>query len=195
MAAVTVHSDFGAQENSLSLFPVFPHLFAMKWWDWMPCSWMLSFKPDSSLPSFIFIKRLFSSSLLSASIFGLCLKLTVSRSTSLDVLDRDFPGDAMVKNLPGKSGDTGDVGLTPVLGRSPREGNGNPLQYSCLENSMDRGARWATVHGVRNSWTWLSTQQNTYVLEISWPHLLTWTSLKWWRSILLVGHVLTPITL
>ena len=39
-------------------------------------------------------------------------------------------------------------GLTPGLGRSPGEGNGNPLQYSCMENSMDRGAWWATVHGV-----------------------------------------------
>ena len=43
----------------------------------------------------------------------------------------------------------GDLGLIPGLGRSPGEGNGNTLQYSCLENSMDRGAWWATVHGVR----------------------------------------------
>ena len=42
----------------------------------------------------------------------------------------------------------GDLGLIPRLGRSPGEGNGNPLQYSCLENSMDRGAWRATVHGV-----------------------------------------------
>ena len=42
----------------------------------------------------------------------------------------------------------GDLGLIPGLGRSPGEGNGNPLQYSCLENPMDRGAWWATVHGV-----------------------------------------------
>ena len=42
----------------------------------------------------------------------------------------------------------GDLGLISGLGRSPEEGNGNPLQYSCLENSMDRGAWWATVHGV-----------------------------------------------
>ena len=44
----------------------------------------------------------------------------------------------------------------PGLGRSPPVGNGNPLQYSCLENSMDRGALWATVHGVANSWARLS---------------------------------------
>ena len=50
----------------------------------------------------------------------------------------------------------GDLGLIPELGRSPGGGNGNPLQYSCLENSMDRGAWWATVHGVANSWALLS---------------------------------------
>ena len=49
------------------------------------------------------------------------------------------------KSLPANAG---DLGLIPGLGRSPGEGNGNPLQYFCLENSMDRGAWWATVHGV-----------------------------------------------
>ena len=47
----------------------------------------------------------------------------------------------------------GDLGSVPGLGRSPGEGNGNPLQYSCLENSMDRGAWRATVHEVAESWT------------------------------------------
>ena len=47
----------------------------------------------------------------------------------------------------------GDPGLIPGLERPPGEGNGNPLQYSCLENSMDGGAWWATVHGVTKSWT------------------------------------------
>ena len=50
----------------------------------------------------------------------------------------------------------GDPGSIPGLGRSPGEGNGNPLQYSCLENPMDRGAWWATVHGVAKSRTRLS---------------------------------------
>ena len=59
-----------------------------------------------------------------------------------------FPGGVVVKNLPPSAIDTGDAGWTPGLGRSPAEGNGNPLQYSCLENPMDRGAWWATVHGV-----------------------------------------------
>ena len=50
----------------------------------------------------------------------------------------------------------GDLGLIPGSGRSPGEGNGKPLQYSCLENPMDGGARWATVHRVAKSWTQLS---------------------------------------
>jgi len=52
----------------------------------------------------------------------------------------------VVKNLPANAGDTGDTGSIPGLGRSPGEGHGNPLQYSYLENPMDRGAWWATVH-------------------------------------------------
>ena len=54
----------------------------------------------------------------------------------------------MGKNLPVSAGDVKNVGLMPGLERSSGEGNGNPHQYSCLENPMDRGARWATVHGV-----------------------------------------------
>ena len=57
----------------------------------------------------------------------------------------------MVKNLPANEGDTGDLGLIPGLGRSPGERNGNPLQYSCLENPMDRGAWRATIHRVAKS--------------------------------------------
>ena len=59
----------------------------------------------------------------------------------------------MVKNLPVNAGDLNSV---PGWGRSPGEGNGNPLQYSCLENSKDRGAWWTTVHGVEKSQTRLS---------------------------------------
>ena len=54
----------------------------------------------------------------------------------------------MVKSTPAKAGDTRDVGSVPRSGRSPGGGYGNPLQYSCLENSMDRGAWRATVHEV-----------------------------------------------
>ena len=58
----------------------------------------------------------------------------------------------MVKNLPANAENTEEAGLIPGLGRSPGEGNGNPLQYSCLENPMDRGAWRATVHGIAKSW-------------------------------------------
>ena len=54
----------------------------------------------------------------------------------------------MVKNLPTNARDVNDASLVPGLGRSPGGGNGNPLQYFCLENPMDRGVWWATVHGV-----------------------------------------------
>ena len=59
----------------------------------------------------------------------------------------------MLKSPPASAGDARDAGLIPGPGTSPGEGNGNPLQYSCLENSMDGGAWWATVHGVAKSWT------------------------------------------
>ena len=59
-----------------------------------------------------------------------------------------FSGSSVVNNLPANTGDTRDVGLIPGSGRSPREGNGNPLQYSCLENSMDIGIWRATVYRV-----------------------------------------------
>ena len=58
-----------------------------------------------------------------------------------------------VKNLPDNAGDAGDMGSIPGSGRSPGEGNGYPLQYSCLKNSIERGAWWATVHGVTKSRT------------------------------------------
>ena len=69
----------------------------------------------------------------------------------------DFPGGAMVKNPLSNAGDTRDSSSSPGLGRSPRARNCNPLQYSCLENPMDRGAWRTTVHGVAKSQTRLST--------------------------------------
>ena len=78
-----------------------------------------------------------------------------------------FPQDIMEKSkgiscLTHSSSDkesacsVGDLGSIPGLGRSPGEGNGSPLQYSCLENSMDRERWWAIVHGFAKSWTLLS---------------------------------------
>ena len=64
----------------------------------------------------------------------------------MQIINRlDFPGGSVVKNLPANTGDTGSI---PGLRRSPGEGNGNPLQYSCLENFMVRGAWRAIEHGV-----------------------------------------------
>ena len=69
-----------------------------------------------------------------------------------------FPGGSVVKNLPDNAGNTGDLGSIPGSGSSPRKGNSNPLQFSCLENPMDRAAWWAAVHGVEKSQTRFSTQ-------------------------------------
>ena len=69
---------------------------------------------------------------------------------------RGFPGDTMVNNPPANAGDAGDGGLISGSGWSPGEGNGNPFQYSCLGNPMDRRAWQATVHGVTKMW--LSTR-------------------------------------
>ena len=71
-----------------------------------------------------------------------------------------FPSGIMVKNLPAHAGDVEDMSSVPGLGISPRERNGNPLRYSCLENSMDRGAWWATVLEAAKSQTWLNTNES-----------------------------------
>ena len=75
----------------------------------------------------------------------------------------------MVAQMVKKSAcNAGDPGSTPGLRRSPGEENGYPLQYSCLENSMERGAWWATVHGGHKSWTQLShshTHTHTFILN------------------------------
>ena len=61
----------------------------------------------------------------------------------------------VVKNTPANAGPIREAGLIPGSGRSPREGNGSPLQYSCLDKPMNRGAWWTAVHRVTKSWTWL----------------------------------------
>ena len=70
----------------------------------------------------------------------------------------------MVKKLPADTRDTKDMGSIPGPGRSSGEGNGNQLQYSCLENSMDREAWWATIHGVAKNQTFLSMHACTCTL-------------------------------
>ena len=64
-----------------------------------------------------------------------------------------FHGGSVVKNLPANARDAGDMGLIPGSRRSLGEGNGNPLQYSCLKNPMNRGTWWAIVDGVTKSQT------------------------------------------
>ena len=72
-----------------------------------------------------------------------------------------FPYGSAVKNLLANARDAGDSCLIPGSGRSAGRGNGNPLQYSSVENPMDRGAWWATIHGVAKSWTQLSDGAHT----------------------------------
>ena len=82
-----------------------------------------------------------------------------------------FPGGSVVKeNPPANTGDAEDAGSIPGSGRSPGWGNGNPLQYSCLENPKDRGAWQTTVHGVAQSWTRL--RMHTHEGAISKQKLL-----------------------
>ena len=64
-----------------------------------------------------------------------------------------FPGGRVVNNPPANTGDSRDMSSIPGVGSFPEEGNGNPLQYSCLGNPMDRGAWQAIVHEVTKSWT------------------------------------------
>ena len=98
--------------------------------------------------------------------------------------DQDLPGGSVVKNPPANRGDTGDAGSITGSRRSPRGGNGNPLQYSCLENPMGRGAWWATVRGVAEELdtterlsSWRSTpRQSTCSLEFPCEGLTTWSA-------------------
>ena len=78
-------------------------------------------------------------------------------------------GGTVIKNPPASSGDVGDTGSIPGLGRSPGEGNGNSLQYSCLENFMDRKAWQATVQGVAKGLIQVNMYVYTSFLKIIFP--------------------------
>ena len=88
------------------------------------------------------------------------LEFQVGKNSYVWCLEHDPQGTSqlalVIKNPPANAGDGTDAGSTPGLGRSPGGGNSNPLQYSCWGNPRDRGAWWATVHGVEKSWTQLS---------------------------------------
>ena len=85
--------------------------------------------------------------------FGKLTLVVLFFSMSFTLREGGSPADSVVKNLLVNAGDLGSI---PGSGRSPGGGNGNPLQYSCLGNPMDRGAWWAMVHRITKSWTWLS---------------------------------------
>ena len=76
-----------------------------------------------------------------------------------------FPGGKVAKNLPANAGDARDTVSIPRLGRFPGVGNGNPLLYSCLENSMDRGDWRATVHGIPESGLDTTEQLSTHITQ------------------------------
>ena len=80
-----------------------------------------------------------------------------------------FPGGSVIKNLPANAG---DAGLIPESGRCPGEGNSNPLQYSCLENPMDRGASWVTVHESQESDMTLSLT-HSFSLKVAFSKFVT----------------------
>ena len=151
MATFIICNDFGAQENKVRHYFVFLSLCyeVMGLCAMIFVFWMLSLKSAFSLSSFTFMKRLFSSSSLSAIRVVSCAYLRLLLFIGVVYYCLDFPDGSDCKM---SAYHAGDLGSTPGLGRSPGEGNGNPLQYSCLENPMDRGAWWATVHGVAKSW-------------------------------------------
>ena len=91
---------------------------------------------------------------------------------------RGFPGGSEVK---ASAWNVGDPASIPGSGRSPGDGNGNPLQYSCLENPTEGGAWWATVHGVAKSWTRLSDFTFTLHFHALEKEMATHSSVLAWR--------------
>ena len=91
-----------------------------------------------------------------------------------------FPGGSEVKV---SACNAGDLGSIPGLGKSPGEGNGNPLQYSCLENPTDGGAWWATVHGVAKSWTRLSDFTSLHAYRSIYRCWTWWIFINYWHRL------------
>ena len=96
-----------------------------------------------------------------------------------------FPGGRVVKNPPANAGDTRDAGLIPGSGRASTGGNGNPLQYSCLKNSRDRGSWWASTHRVAKSRSQLSMHAHA-MLNVK-IHIL-WQDDSFLHTKLLTAH-------
>ena len=132
-------------------------------WCKPPCGPCFSQK-SKRLKSFITPQaaKLISKSMPSVVVVQL-LSLVRLFETSWTAAHQGFPGSLVVQNLAANAGDTRDVGSIPGSGRSSGVVNSNTLQYSCLKNSMDRGA-WATVHGVTKSRTQLSNWHDWNIL-------------------------------
>ena len=122
----------------------------------------------------------------------LCCKM-VQRKTSAQVTGLDlnsallgFPVGSVVKNPPASAGNGRDAGSIPGSGRSPGVGNCSPLQYSCLENSMDRGTWRAAVHGLRGVWrNWAQQLWDPHPATLRRPHIVcfhhVYQDLTTWR--------------
>ena len=111
--------------------------------------------------------------------FIMCIYVFIYIYTQIHTYE--FSGGTIVKDSSANAGDARVVGLIPESGRSPGVGNGNLVQYSCLDNSTDRGAWWAIVHGVTKSRMWLSTWICVYIyIYILFP-ILFHDRLLYWR--------------
>ena len=99
-------------------------------------------------------------------------------------MNRQEPRHTVIKNLPAIAGAAGDVGLIPGSGRSPGGGNGNPLQYSCLENSMDRGVWQTAVYGVTKSRTQSSVHAQHTLLPPKEDHFFFFFLLTSFSSVI-----------
>ena len=124
---------------------------------WFDMTWLSSLMSSRAfLDPFSFQKALTPTVLFSST--TVCSQSTLKGSLHCDIKSYGsiiFPGGSVVKSPPANAGDAGDVGSIPWSGRSPGGGHGNPLQYSCLENPVDREAWTATIHRITNNQTWL----------------------------------------
>ncbi|XDA77447.1 hypothetical protein R6Z07F_007581 [Ovis aries] len=131
------------------------------WWRYSG-SWIQTELGSSPVPVLVYSRKFCDTSSESPELF-LRSRNTNTVSTlescsedgmkKMSVTCTDFPGGSLVKNPPSNAGDARVTDLIPGSGRSPGEGNDNPLSYSCLENSMGRGAWQTTVHGIVKSQT------------------------------------------
>ena len=148
MVAFTICSDFGAQKNQVwHCFHCFPIYFP-----WSNTFVYLSFKPISSTVFWVY-----SDNDIKKHHFFTKLQFDLRVTYKMfEIACHYFRLSTWcLKNQPASAGDLRNMGLIPESGRFLGGGHGYSLQYSCLENSMNRGAWWAKVHRITKSWTWL----------------------------------------